>query len=94
MWLLCWLEPGQYFYSGAMQVSPCTTKTVVAIPMMMFQSEQRHDIKETFDSLDTGGTGETDAKELNVATSDFGFEHEEEEIQKTSSDVDDGGSPD
>ena len=54
--------------------------------------EQKQEIKEAFDPLDTDGSGSIDSKELKVAMCAPGFEPKKEEILKMTSDVDDDGS--
>jgi len=54
--------------------------------------EQKHAIKDAFDLFDADGSEEIDSNELKVAMRALGVEPKKEDIQKTISDVDDGGS--
>ncbi|XP_073123112.1 probable calcium-binding protein CML13 isoform X2 [Henckelia pumila] len=50
------------------------------------------EIKKAFVNVDTDGSGSIDAKELNVAMRDLGFEMSEEETNKIITEVDKDGS--
>ena len=54
--------------------------------------EQKQEIKEAFDVFGSGGSGEIDSKELNVAMRALAFEPKKEDIANMISDVDDDGS--
>ncbi|XP_061341762.1 caltractin [Gastrolobium bilobum] len=54
--------------------------------------QKKQEIKEAFELFDTDGSGNIDAKELNVAMRALGFEMTEEQINQMIADVDKDGS--
>uniref|UniRef100_A0A2P2IX10 Caltractin n=1 Tax=Rhizophora mucronata TaxID=61149 RepID=A0A2P2IX10_RHIMU len=54
--------------------------------------QKRQEIREAFDLFDTDGSGNIDARELNVAMRALGFEMTEEQINQMIADVDKDGS--
>jgi len=59
---------------------------------MELRDEQKRDICEAFDLLDTDGTGKIDSKELIVAFQALGFEPNMDELKKMISEIDKEGS--
>ncbi|XP_044887442.1 caltractin-like isoform X3 [Mauremys mutica] len=84
--------------AGGMASSPkkvmegaATRKKKVA-PKLVLTEEQKQQLREAFDLLDTDGTGTIDVKDLKVSIRALGYEPKKEEMKKIISEVDKEGS--
>ncbi|XP_030430389.1 caltractin-like isoform X2 [Gopherus evgoodei] len=84
--------------AGGMASSPkkvmegaATRKKKVA-PKLVLTEEQKQQLREAFDLLDTDGTGTVDVKDLKVSIRALGYEPKKEEMKKIISEVDKEGS--
>ncbi|XP_024052807.1 caltractin-like [Terrapene carolina triunguis] len=68
-----------------------TRKKKVA-PKLVLTEEQKQQLREAFDLLDTDGTGTVDVKDLKVSIRALGYEPKKEEMKKIVSEVDKEGS--
>ncbi|XP_039343999.1 caltractin-like isoform X3 [Mauremys reevesii] len=68
-----------------------TRKKKVA-PKLVLTEEQKQQLREAFDLLDTDGTGTVDVKDLKVSIRALGYEPKKEEMKKIISEVDKEGS--
>ncbi|XP_043378633.1 caltractin isoform X1 [Chelonia mydas] len=68
-----------------------TQKKKVA-PKLVLTEEQKQQLREAFDLLDTDGTGTVDVKDLKVSIRALGYEPKKEELKKIISEVDKEGS--
>ncbi|XP_074820458.1 uncharacterized protein LOC141994187 isoform X1 [Natator depressus] len=61
-------------------------------PKLVLTEEQKQQLREAFDLLDTDGTGTVDVKDLKVSIRALGYEPKKEELKKIISEVDKEGS--
>ncbi|XP_038273477.1 caltractin-like isoform X2 [Dermochelys coriacea] len=69
-----------------------TQKKKKVAPKLVLTEEQKQQLREAFDLLDTDGTGTVDVKDLKVSIRALGYEPKKEELKKIISEVDKEGS--
>ncbi|XP_065266922.1 uncharacterized protein LOC135883629 isoform X2 [Emys orbicularis] len=84
--------------AGGMASSPkkvmegAVTRKKKVAPKLVLTEEQKQQLREAFDLLDTDGTGTVDVKDLKVSIRALGYEPKKEEMKKIVSEVDKEGS--